>query len=65
MTILASRGSLNRFPEVIKMIENGQIDTSSWITHRLELNDVPHRFAELRGQANLVKAMIHVENSPS
>ncbi len=63
MTILASRGSLNLFPEVIRMIEDGKIDTSAWITHRMELTDVPHQFAELQSQANLVKAMIHVEES--
>ena len=61
MTVLASRGSLNLFPEVIKKIEDGEIDTSSWITHRMDLKDVPRQFAELRSQANLVKAMIQVE----
>ena len=63
MTILASRGSLNLFPQVIRMIEDGSIDTSSWITHRMGLTDVPQQFAELRKQANLVKAMIGVEDS--
>jgi threonine dehydrogenase-like Zn-dependent dehydrogenase len=36
MTLLASRGSLHLFPQVIKMLEDGEIDISSWITHRLD-----------------------------
>jgi threonine dehydrogenase-like Zn-dependent dehydrogenase len=48
MTVLASRGSLNLFPQVIKMLEDSEIDVSSWVTHRMDLRDVPHHFAELR-----------------
>jgi 2-desacetyl-2-hydroxyethyl bacteriochlorophyllide A dehydrogenase len=65
MTVLASRGSLNLFPQVIKMLKDGDIDVSSWVTHRMDLTDVPHQFVELRSYPNLVKAMIHIEESPS
>lgn len=61
MTVLASRGSLNLFPQVIKMLEDGEINVSSWVTHRMALRDVPQQFAELRSHADLVKAMVHVE----
>jgi 2-desacetyl-2-hydroxyethyl bacteriochlorophyllide A dehydrogenase len=63
MTLLASRGSLHLFPRVIKLLEEGEIDTSSWITHRLELRDVPRQFGELRNDPGLVKAMIEIGDS--
>jgi 2-desacetyl-2-hydroxyethyl bacteriochlorophyllide A dehydrogenase len=63
MTVLATRGSLNQFPKVIRMVEDGEIDTSLWITHRLELREVPSQFARLRSCSDLMKAMIHVDGS--
>ena len=46
LTLYASRNSAGHFPRIIQMIENGVIDTSLWITHRLALDDVPARFEE-------------------
>lgn len=60
MTLLASRNSYGLFPEIIRMIENGTIDTAPWINHRLSLEEVPTQFAELRQIDNLIKAVIEV-----
>ena len=63
LTLYASRNSAGLFPKIIQMIEDGQIDTAPWITHRLGLSDVPGDFPSLSGQPNLVKAVIEVETS--
>jgi 2-desacetyl-2-hydroxyethyl bacteriochlorophyllide A dehydrogenase len=63
MTLLASRNSLREFPRIIRMIEEGRIDTSPWITDRLRLRDVPAAFSGLTQRPNLVKAVIEVEDS--
>jgi len=62
MTILASRNSAGAFPAIIAAIEAGRIDTTPWITHRLNLEEVPTRFADLPKQTDLVKAMIEVQS---
>jgi threonine dehydrogenase-like Zn-dependent dehydrogenase len=63
MTVLASRNSCNDFPRIIRMIEEGQIDMTPWITHRLALAEVPETFAGLREQPGLIKAIIEVSDS--
>jgi 2-desacetyl-2-hydroxyethyl bacteriochlorophyllide A dehydrogenase len=60
MTVLSSRNSCFAFPPIIRMIEEGRIDTSPWITDRLALRDIPKDFAALRQRPNLVKAMVEV-----
>jgi threonine dehydrogenase-like Zn-dependent dehydrogenase len=65
MTVLSSRNSCFAFPPIIRMIEEGTVDTSPWITDRLALQDVPRDFAALRQRPNLVKAMIEVGDSGS
>jgi 2-desacetyl-2-hydroxyethyl bacteriochlorophyllide A dehydrogenase len=60
ITLLASRNSCNDFPRIIRLIEEGRIDTTPWITHRLGLSSVPKEFAALREQPGLIKAMIEV-----
>jgi 2-desacetyl-2-hydroxyethyl bacteriochlorophyllide A dehydrogenase len=62
ITLLASRNSCNDFPRIIRLIEEGRIDTTPWITHRLSLSSVPDQFAELPKQPGLVKAMIEVSD---
>jgi threonine dehydrogenase-like Zn-dependent dehydrogenase len=47
LTLFASRNSAGHFPRLIRMIEEGVIDTSVWITHRVALDDVPARFDEV------------------
>ena len=60
ITLLASRNSCHEFPRIIRLIEDGEIDTTPWITHRLELGEVPQRFQELPGRPGLVKAIVDV-----
>jgi len=63
MTVLASRASLNLFPRIIRMIEDGQIDPSVWITDRMGLAEVPTHFPGLPDRPGLVKAMVEVSES--
>jgi 2-desacetyl-2-hydroxyethyl bacteriochlorophyllide A dehydrogenase len=59
LTLLASRNSAGHFPRVISMIEEGKIDTSFWITHRLSIEEIPERFEEASHLEGL-KTMIEV-----
>ncbi len=61
MTLLASRNSAGLFPQIIRMIEQGAIDTSPWISHRFQLREVPEKFPAVQQQPNLVKAVICVD----
>ena len=63
LTVFASRNSCNDFPGIIRMIEEGRIDTAPWITFRMGLADVPTQFPLLRRQPDLVKAMIEVQDT--
>ncbi len=63
MTLLSSRNSAGLFPRIVGMIERGEIDTTPWITHRLNLAEVPERFVALPGQPGLVKAVIEVSDA--
>jgi threonine dehydrogenase-like Zn-dependent dehydrogenase len=60
ITLLATRNSCHQFPRIIRMIEQGRIDTSPWVTHRIGLADVPARFADLQKEPNLVKAVVDI-----
>jgi 2-desacetyl-2-hydroxyethyl bacteriochlorophyllide A dehydrogenase len=60
VTLYASRNSCHEFPRIIRLIEEGRLDTRPWITHRLNLAQVPAEFAALRESPGLVKAMIEV-----
>ncbi len=60
LTVLSSRNSCHEFPRIIRMIETGEIDTKPWVTHRLDLADVPAQFGGLPGRPDLVKAVIEV-----
>jgi 2-desacetyl-2-hydroxyethyl bacteriochlorophyllide A dehydrogenase len=60
LTLLASRNSAGHFPGVIRMIEEGVIDTSFWITGRLTLDEVPARFDEVTQREGL-KTMVEVD----
>ena len=59
LTLLASRNSAGHFPQVIRMIEQGVIDTSPWITNRIALDEVPVRFQEV-SQYEGLKTIIEV-----
>jgi 2-desacetyl-2-hydroxyethyl bacteriochlorophyllide A dehydrogenase len=60
MTLLASRNSVGQFPRIIKMIEEGEIDTAPWINARVKLQDVPQAFEGLTKKPDLVKAIVEV-----
>lgn len=59
LTLYASRNSAGHFPRIIRMMEDGMIDTSLWITHRLRLEDVPARFDEVTKHQGL-KTVVEV-----
>ena len=61
LTVMGSRNSKpETFRTIISMIEAGKIDTTPWITHRLELSEVPKRFETIAQDKTLLKAMINV-----
>lgn len=61
MTLMASRNSAGAFPTIIADIEAGRIDTRPWISHRIGLEEVEGRFAELPKSNGLIKAIIEVD----
>lgn len=63
VTIYASRNSCNQFPRIIKLIEDGKIDTSPWITDRLTLSSVVGEFKLLLRRKSLIKAIVDLEES--
>ncbi len=60
ITLLASRNSVGLFPQIIRMIEEGIIDTSHWITDRLMLSEVVSQFQYLPKRQTLVKAIVDI-----
>jgi 2-desacetyl-2-hydroxyethyl bacteriochlorophyllide A dehydrogenase len=64
ITIFASRNSVGLFPGIIKLVEEGKIDTSHWITHRLPLSQVAYDFAPLTASQSLVKAIVDFQDYP-
>lgn len=62
LTVLGSRNALpGTFRSIIQLIEEGRIDTSPWITHRLGLGEVPRTFGDIARDPTLLKAMITVD----
>jgi 2-desacetyl-2-hydroxyethyl bacteriochlorophyllide A dehydrogenase len=62
ITIYASRNSCGQFPNLIRMIEENQIDTEPWITDRITLDDVIVRLKEFSQIPPLMKAMVELRN---
>lgn len=62
LTLLASRNALSAdFTRIIRLIEEGRIDTRPWITHHAEFDDVPAVFPSwLRPETGVIKAVVHV-----
>lgn len=62
MTLFASRNALpGDFTRIIKLIEDGKIDTRPWITHRSSFDSIIGDFAALtRPETGVIKAMIEV-----
>lgn len=61
ISLLASRNATAAdFHRVIQMVESGDIDTSPWISHRLELAEVPKEFGKMVEDPALRKALLEV-----
>jgi len=58
ITLYASRNSYEQFPRIIKLIEDGVFDPTSWITHRMPMDQMPDLFADVVTSAGAIKAMI-------
>jgi 2-desacetyl-2-hydroxyethyl bacteriochlorophyllide A dehydrogenase len=63
ITIYASRNSYGQFPRIIRMIEEGRINTTPWITDRMALSEVPRRLKELPSKSTLIKAVVELDDS--
>lgn len=63
LSILASRNSFGLFPRIIRLLEEGSIDTSHWVTDRLHLSEVVSQFGSLPTRTNLMKAIVDVNES--
>lgn len=63
LTILGSRNALSRdFTRIVKLIEDGKIDTGPWITHRARFDDLIAEFpAWLKPETGVIKAIVAVE----
>ncbi|MEE3221076.1 MAG: L-iditol 2-dehydrogenase, partial [Planctomycetota bacterium] len=61
-TLVCSRNALPRdFTRIIKLIEDGKINTTPWITHHLEFDDVVGEFEKYtRPETGAIKAIIDV-----
>ncbi|MEI6604195.1 MAG: zinc-binding alcohol dehydrogenase family protein [Verrucomicrobiota bacterium] len=61
MSLLASRNALPAdFSRIIRLIEDGRIDTTPWISHRAEFSQVTEQFPRWTQPASgVIKAMIH------
>ncbi len=62
VTLFASRNSFGLFPRIIRLIEEGRIDTSHWVTDRLGLSDVVSQFSSLTERKTLIKAIVDVNH---
>jgi len=63
VTLMASRNSCGLFPRIMRLIEEGKIDTTHWITDRLKLADVVSGFQDLTARKTLIKAMVDVSDA--
>ena len=61
ITILASRNSVDQFPRIIGMLEQGIINIDAWITEHLSLVDLPHEFEMLAQRPSLIKAIVDTD----
>lgn len=62
LTVMGSRNALPAtFREVIRLVEEGKVDTRPWITHRFKLTETPAVFPkDIAGNPAVLKAMIEV-----
>jgi len=62
-TLLCSRNALPAdFTRIIRLIEEGQIDTRPWITHRSAFDDLPGVFPSYtKPETGVIKAIVEVD----
>jgi 2-desacetyl-2-hydroxyethyl bacteriochlorophyllide A dehydrogenase len=62
LSVLASRNALaSDFVRIVKLIEEGRINTQPWMTHHAELGEVSERFGEwMKPESAVLKAMVTV-----
>jgi alcohol dehydrogenase len=62
LTLLASRNALSRdFGDIIRLIEDGRLDTRPWITHRVSFDEMIPAFPSwLQPETGVVKAMVEM-----
>ena len=62
LTILASRNALSKdFARIIRLIEDGVIDTKPWITHHAKFDDLIATFPTwLKPESGVIKAIVDV-----
>ena len=62
MNLLASRNALPEdFRRIIALIENGELDTGAWITHRTTFDELIGVFESYaRPETGVVKAVIEL-----
>jgi 2-desacetyl-2-hydroxyethyl bacteriochlorophyllide A dehydrogenase len=62
-TLLCSRNALPEdFDRIINLIEDGQIDTKPWITHRAAFDDLPGLFPSYtKPETGVIKAIVEVD----
>ena len=62
LTILASRNALSAdFTRIIKLIEEGRIDTRPWISHRADFDGMIAAFPSwLKPETGVIKAMVQI-----
>ena len=63
LTLYASRNSRDQFPRIVRMMEKGEIETSSWITDRMPLSEVPLRLKDLPTKSGLIKGLVELDDS--
>jgi alcohol dehydrogenase len=63
MTLMGSRNALSDdFRRIIRLIEDGQIDTRPWITHRTTFDALGDQFPSYcKPETRVIKAMVDVE----
>jgi alcohol dehydrogenase len=62
LTLMASRNALPAdFTRIIRLIEEGRLDTRPWITHRIPFAELPGSFQALtKPETGVIKAMVAI-----
>ena len=64
LTLLSSRNATpGDFRHVISSIEEGNVDTTPWLTHRIDFEQMPDAFEPVIQEPSLVKAVIELSGS--